>query len=163
MGQTKKPRKAYRPRKMIIPPAFGTTGDMDMRLGLRMREAVDALVTGQGDWEDLMGCESELIVGIHLQRIAAARPTEHQVEMESMDSLRSALVEVAQAMASIKARHKATGHVGCSGDERAKILLLADLMDEMRRALPRRLWLLAYREALDRPVVRVENVDGCPA
>ena len=158
MGQTKKPRKAYRPRKMIIPPAFATTSDMDMRLGLRMREAVDALVTGQGDWEDMMGCESELIVGIHLQRIAMARPTEHRVEPESLGELRSALVEVAQAMASIKARHNATGRVGCSGEERQSILLLADLMDEMRAALPRRLWLAAYREALDRPVVRVQEV-----
>ena len=68
MGQTKRPRKKYTPRNLIIPPAFGTTSDMDMRLGLRMREAVDALVTGSGDWEDMMGCESELIVGIHLQR-----------------------------------------------------------------------------------------------
>lgn len=158
MGQPKKPRRAYRPRKMIIPPAFGTTSDMDMRLGLRMREAVDALVTGSGDWEDMMGCESELIVGIHLQRIAMARPTDHQVEPEALKALRSALVEVAQAMASIKARHNATGRVGCSGAERAAILMLADLMDEMRAALPRRLWLLAYREALDRPVVRVQEV-----
>jgi len=158
MGQPKKPRKAYRPRKMIIPPAFGTTCDMDVRLGLRMREAVDALTTGAGDWDDMMGCESELIVGIHLQRIAMARPTEHQVEMESLGELRSALVDVAQAMAAIKARHTATGRVGCSGEERQSILLLADLMDEMRAALPRRLWLLAYREALDRPVVRVQEV-----
>lgn len=67
--------RAVRPRKMIIPPAFGTTCDMDTRPGLRMREAVDALVTGSGDWDDMMGCESELIVGIHLQRIAMARPT----------------------------------------------------------------------------------------
>lgn len=159
MAQSKKPRKAYRPRKMIIPPAFATTGDMDMRLGLRMRQAVDALVTGSGDWDDMMGCESELIVGTHLQRIAAARPTEHQIEPDSLGELRSALVEVAQAMAAIKARHRATGRVGCSGEERAAVLLLADLMDEMRRALPRRLWLLAYREALDRPVVRVQ--EGC--
>ncbi len=64
MGQPKKPRRAYRPRKMIIPPAFATTCDMDTRLGLRMREAVDALVTGSGDWDDMMGCDSELIVGI---------------------------------------------------------------------------------------------------
>lgn len=159
MAQSKKPRKAYRPRKMIIPPSFATTGDMDMRLGLRMRQAVDAMVTGSGDWDDMMGCESELIVGTHLQRIAAARPTEHQIEPDSLGELRSALVEVAQAMAAIKARHRATGRVGCSGEERAAVLLLADLMDEMRRALPRRLWLLAYREALDRPVVRVQ--EGC--
>ncbi len=158
MGQTKRPRKKYTPRNLIIPPAFGTTSDMDMRRGLRMREALDALVTGSGDWDDMMGCDSELIVGIHLQRIAMARPTEHQVEPESLDSLRSALVEVAQAMAAIKARHTATGRVGCSGEERQSILLLADLMDEMRAALPRRLWLAAYREALDRPVVRVQEV-----
>ena len=87
MGQPKKPRRAYRPRKMIIPPAFATTCDMDTRLGLRMRQAVDALVTGSGDWDDMMGCESELIVGIHLQRIAMARPTEHQVEPESLKPL----------------------------------------------------------------------------
>ena len=114
MGKSTKPRKAYRPRKMIIPPAFATTCDMDT-------------------------------------------PTEHKVAMESRGELRSALVEVARAMAAIKARHTATGRVGCSGEERQSILMLADLMDEMRVALPRRLWLAAYREALDRPVVRVET------
>lgn len=160
MGKTKKPRKAYRPGKVIIPPAFGTTADMDMRLGMRMRQAVDAVIGGSGTWDDLMGCESELIVSIKLCAIAVQQPDAHEVEASALHALDDRLCAIAAAVYAIKQRERETGRVGCSGDQRLALLELADIVDETRRALPRRLWLLAYRAAYDVPKVVVRPVEA---
>lgn len=159
MAKNKKPRKAYRPadRIMPVPPAFGTQSKTQTLLALRTREAIDAMISGSGAWEDMMAADSDLVCAIHLQRIAAKRPAEHQVEPEAIAALCSELVGIARAMRGIKDRHDRTASIGVNGEERAAMLRLADIMDEMRQALPRRLWLMAYRTALDRPVVRIKD------
>ena len=61
-------KQAKRPQRqreaLPIPPSFATASKANTLLDLRCREAVDAVISGQGTWDDLMGCESELIVAV---------------------------------------------------------------------------------------------------
>ena len=157
MAQSKKPRKAYRPRSeaLPIPPSFATASKAQTLLDLRCREAVDAVIGGQGTWEDLMGCESELIVAVRLCGMAIACDTEHQVDIAQLGPLQTELQRIALHVASIKRRERESGRVGCTGEERQALLSLADVVDQLRQAMPRRLWLKAMKSVYKNPRVGV--------
>lgn len=154
-------KQAKRPQRqreaLPIPPSFATASKANTLLDLRCREAVDAVISGQGTWDDLMGCESELIVAVRLCGMAIACDTEHQVDIAQLGPLQTELQRIALSVAGIKRRERESGRVGCTGEERQALLSLADVVDQLRQAMPRRLWLLAMRSVYSNPKMKVAH------
>ena len=156
MGTPRKPRRPYRPKLVArLPATFATTAEMHTARGLDLRTAVDAAIHDRATWDDLMSCESELIVALLLRDMAEQQPQQHQVPQDHIAELRPLLHAAAVAVAALKQQHRQAGQATCTADQREALLTLADIVDEMRRALPRALWIRAYRAAYDRPALTV--------
>lgn len=52
-------------------------------------------------------------------------------------------------------RQRESGRVGCTGEERQSLLSLADVADQLRQAMPRRLWLKAMKSVYGSPRMEV--------
>ena len=131
----------------MIPPAFSLNADQHCKLALRTRQCVDAILAHEQSVEALRGCQSEILVALTLHKIATKEPKHHLVPPEQLADLLQPLCQAAKAVHEINLRHKETGRIGCTAEQREGLLLLADVLDAMRANLPRRLWLRAYREA----------------
>lgn len=134
----------------MIPPAFALNPAQERALALRCRQCVDALIAHEQNLEALQGVRSELLVALTLHRIAMRHPKDHQVPVEQLTALLPDLQAASVAVHTIGERHKATGRLGCTAEQREGLLLLAEILDAMRANIPRRLWLRAYREAYRR-------------
>ncbi len=140
-----------RPRRVVtLPPAFALPAGTLLAQQIVVREAVDAVLAGAGTKDHLDTLTAELAVAIELRRLAIARPRHHLVPREQLVALSEPLAAAVDAVASVKARHTEAGRVGCNHDQRQGLLGLADIVDQMRDALPRSLWLMAIRTTLDR-------------
>ena len=77
------------------------------------------------------------------------------VEAAALGQAHDEVQRIAASLASIKRRHEQTGRIGCSGAERADMLQLADIYEQLLVALPRRTWHDAYERAIRQPKMRV--------
>lgn len=134
----------------MIPPSFAMTPAQDQKLSLRCHEAVSAVLAHEANEQAVRGCQSELLVALVLHKIATREPKQHLVPPEQLQVLLPDLETAARAVSEVARRFKETGKVGCTAEQRQGILRLPEIMDAMRAALPRRLWLRAYREAYRR-------------
>lgn len=157
MSASKKPRKAYRPREIVptIPLAFASSAKALTSLGLKARAAIDAVVSHQATPHDVGAVECELVVGLHMVDVSRELPALCPVEPASVEAVDSELRRITRSVRGVIERHRATGRIGCNGTERADLLELADLLDEMRSTWPRRAWFEAYRRGLKKPRLEV--------
>lgn len=156
MSANRKPRKAYRPRPVLVTPlTYGASTAMLLQLGLRDRAAIDAIMSGDGDIDQLRRVEAACIAAIYLHRAGTANPAQHQVDLESLAEMGPTLTACAQAIRDISDRHERTGRVLPSGPDRAQLVALIDCLDALREAMPRRMWNNAYEEAIRHPTLRI--------
>jgi hypothetical protein len=154
-------RKKYRPRQALTMPApYRTTKTADTGLSLKSRAAVDAVASGAGTAQDLAGVETDLAIAAELQRIAAKSPNDHDVSPEAIQALGVELLGIASFLREVRQRHRETGRIGCTAHQRSALMRFADLCDEMRQAIPRRLWLMAYRHLLGSPSIEVQELES---
>lgn len=137
-------------RAMNLPPAFALPRAQHVAQQIVVREAVSAVTGHSGGPEHLDILCAELAVAIELRKLALARPKHHLVPREQLEALAEPLANAAEAVASVKARHTETGHVGCNYEQRNGLLGLADIVDQMRDVLPRSLWLTAIRSVFEK-------------
>lgn len=131
----------------MIPPAFALNRAQEQKLALRCHQCVDALIKHEQNVEALQGVRSEILVALVLHKIAARRLKDHQVPPAQLEALLPDLHTAAAAVHGIGERYIATQRLGCDARQREGLLLLADITDALRASIPRRLWLMAYKEA----------------
>lgn len=156
MGATKKPRKAYRPRPVLVTPLpFSSSAYMLRSIGLRIRSEVDAVIGHDAEPRHLEALSAEIVSLAAAIDIARAKPDACQVDPEALEQAGDEVHRIAASLASIKRRHEQTGRIGCSGTERADLLQLADIYEQLLAALPRRMWHDAYERAIQQPTLRI--------
>jgi hypothetical protein len=154
MSANKKPRKAYRPRAVMVTPLpFGSTDYMLRSIGLRIRSEVDAVISHDAEQCHVEALSAEIVSLAAAIDIARAKPEQCHVDAASMEQAGEEVHRIAASLASIKRRHEQTGRVGCSGTERADMLQLADIYEQLLVALPRRTWHDAYERAIQQPTL----------
>ena len=130
MGQSKKPRKAYRPKiQPAIPIVFGLQSDKKTDLRLPYHLSLEALRTGHGTSDDAHTIFSALLV---------ARELAHKFNGADLN-------DALDAIAAVKERGDA-GKWGVSGDQFKAISAALVLFDEMQDASTRR----EVREAIQK-------------
>jgi len=135
-------------RAMSIPLAFAATEKMKSLLGLRDRQAIDAVISGQGTHEDLQASVTIAVTAAHACAIALETPALAAL-IEGIDEVRAWLAgECMAALVRIFERRESTGRIGVSGPDRDALLQLADIADQIREALPRRVLHEAFSRSL---------------
>ena len=132
-------------KKLRLPPAFALPRAEVVRQQVRVHEAVRAIVAGTPTEDDIAVCATETAVVAELARLAFEQPKTHLVPVEQIDALRVPLLDAVVALAEAREQFKATGTTACPPEYNAALLTFADIADQLRDALPRRLWLLALR------------------
>ena len=151
-----KPRKKYRPKKtLVVPMCWGMTAQMERGLAIKDRNIVDAIISGDGASAHVEELRRMAVTMFNFARMAAEDPTAHTVYPEGVKAALARLSgPVAEAVHDIAARLESTGRVGVNGAERQALLELADLCDELRRNLPRRLYMKALEYTILHPEMR---------
>lgn len=158
MSANKKPRKAYRPKNCPpVPLTFASSPAMLLQLGVRSRQAIDAVIGHTANVGNLVGLETETVSALHLLTAARKSPDQCPFDAASLEAVEAELRRIATSVHSIVCRHRDTGRIGCAGHERADLLALADLLDQLREAFPRRLWHEAYRLGVMFPTLTLEE------
>jgi hypothetical protein len=156
MSANKKPRKAYRQRPVLVTPLpFCSSAYMLRAIGLRVRSEVDAVVSHDAQPQHVHALSAEIVSLSAAIDIARANPGHCQVDPEALEQAGEEVHRIAHSIASVMQRMEQTGKIGCSGTERADILQLADIYEQLLTALPRRMWHDAYERAIQQPEMRV--------
>lgn len=159
MGATKKPRKAYRPRDVLMTPLpYASTAYMVRTISLRVRSGIQAILDHTATESQVRELHTEVVSLAALVDVAKAQPDACPLTGESLDAVGEELQRIAHSVASITRRMEDTGRIGCSGQERADLAQLADLHEQLLTTMPRKLWHAAYDLALKRPTLTVEEV-----
>lgn len=125
MPRSARPRKAYRPRAVRVPPVFRYSEADESKLCLVPHVSLDAIRRGAGDDETW----STLTTRVNWGGVLAAR---HHPEAVP-------LMEAAQrALAAIHARHGRTGRWGAAGPELTALADALVVVDDMQRVHTRR-------------------------
>lgn len=156
MGGNKKPRKAYKPRPVLVTPLPFCSSDYMLRsIGLRIRSEVDAVISHDANPQHIEALSAEVVSLYAAISIAREQPQHCQVDAAALGQAHDEVQRIAASLASIKRRHEQTGRIGCSGAERADMLQLADIYEQLLVALPRRTWHDAYERAIRQPKMRI--------
>lgn len=156
MAGTKKTRRRHRPVDFMTPVSFSMTGEMSRSLAIKDRAALDGLMSGPWSVEGIGGLECIAVVQTRLLQAAAAAPDAHCVPVDALRGVLQVLErDVLPAVAAVRARWSARTGMVCRDDERAALATLADIADQTREALPRRMHLDAYRRAIAAPELMV--------
>lgn len=138
-------RSSYKPRPaMPMPPTWGITAEALRELALRERAAVAAMFDGQADAEHyhtLVGAAA-----LALRAIDRAIQKPGAFDADGAKDAKARLQHCGRALLTIGERHQRLGKYGCSGPERAALIELCDLCEQIRQQLPRRLLLDAYAD-----------------
>lgn len=132
---------------MNLPPAFALSRAQIVAQQIIVRDAVTAVTEHTGNADHLDTLYAELMVATALRKLAQIKT--HLVPAEQLDALAVHLIEAEAALIGIKERHIRTGVVGCDHAQKQALIGLAGIVDAMRDALPRRLWVMAIRSAFE--------------
>jgi len=158
MAGNKKPRKARRPAAggLPLPLVFGMTREMHQKLGIRDRMHIEAAWSGHGTDDDLAAAISVCVTMTYLTKSAIDNPGGHEVGADDLQAAHNELSRViGPALHAMRVRRDATGRVGCTGEQRQALIALADLADQLRANLPRRMYLAALSYAVKHPRLEV--------
>lgn len=158
MSGNKRPRKAYRPRDVLVSPLpYRTSDAMGRNVALRVRTEIDAVVSHAGTQHHVRALSCELLSLQCLVIVARKQPSHCPITSESLDDIAGEVQRIGRSLGGVTQRMDATGAIGCSGTERADLLALADLHDKLLQVMPRRLWHDAYALACRNPELRIEE------
>lgn len=133
---------------MCMPLAFAATPAMKAQMGLRDREAIDAVISGQGVLDDLRAAVTVAVTAAHACAIARDTP-ELAALIDGLEDVRAWLAsECMDALVSIFTRLETTGRIGVNGEERTELLTLARIADQIRDVMPRRVLHEAFTRSL---------------
>ena len=140
-------RSRYRPREVMNqPPSWGLTREAQVNLGVKEREALDALLTGAGTAVHYLTLEGACEVAIWACDEASV-PV-YGLDPDGLSQLRERLVHCARALLGVRDRARQLGRYGCNGPQREDLRELCERLHDMRMQIPRRALLAAYDRAM---------------
>lgn len=134
--------------ELPTPPAFAMAGDAKVRMGVRERNAVDALLAHRATEQDIGVIES--LIEASVRAIKKARKLSYcsHLDADQLAECERVMYRAAHAVRHAKDRHAATGTYGLDALDRACIVAMDEWYGAMteRGAIPRAVWLMAYRD-----------------
>lgn len=131
-----------------IPPAFAIAGEARLRMCVRERNAVDALLAHRASDDDISVIESLLEASVRAIKKARKLSYCSHLDPDHLDQCERAMYRAAHALRHAQSRHEATGTYGLDAQDRACIVAMDEWYGAMteRGAIPRAVWLMAYRD-----------------
>ncbi len=135
-----------------MPPALAMDASAAVRMATRERLAVDALLAHQATAEHIGVLEAMAECAIRAIRHARKLSYCRHLDAGQLDACERVMQRAGHALARAKDRHAATGVFGLDATDRACVQDLDEWHGAMtqRGAIPRAVWLMAYRDGVQR-------------
>lgn len=158
----RKAGKRFARNTCTINPMFALSTAASNMLSKTERVAMDALLEHRATADNV--AEISSLIEASIRAIGIARNEGHQhLDPEALEAALKVFNRAAWALRHARARHQTTGVYGLDSSDRAALIQADELVGQMRkpRALQRRIWLLAFKQAYSGHGITLMPLEEC--